>query len=219
MNVFDIIGPVMIGPSSSHTAGAARIGRMARHLLGEPAVKARILLAGSFAYTYKGHGTDRAIMAGIMDMTPDDKRIRHSLEIAKEQGIDYAFEPGEIENAHPNTARITLEGASGRKLVMQAASVGGGNILVNEINGLKVSISGQFPTLIVVHRDIPGMIAKVTAIMADEGMNIFDFTLNRDGKGGTAVMTIQCDGSIAERITGELESLENVMSVVLITPL
>jgi L-serine dehydratase, iron-sulfur-dependent, beta subunit len=219
MNVFDIIGPVMIGPSSSHTAGAARIGRMARHLLGQPAVKAHILLAGSFAHTYKGHGTDKAILAGIMDMAPDDKRIRESLEIAEKEGIEYTFEPGELENCHPNTAKITLTGADGKTLVMQASSVGGGNIMVTEINGLKVEISGQYATLIVVHKDEPGMIAKVTTIMSWHDMNIFNFMLSREKKGGTAVMTIEVDGVIGEAINQEISQLPNVTSSTLIKPL
>lgn len=219
MNVFDIIGPVMIGPSSSHTAGAARIGRMARHLLGEPVVKAHVLLAGSFASTYRGHGTDRAIMAGIMNMKPDDKRIRNSLEIAREKGIDFEMEPEEIENCHPNTARISLVGETGKKLVMQASSVGGGNIMITEINGLRVDISGQYLTLVVVHKDVPGMIAIVTTAMAENGMNIFNFTLSRDKKGGTAVMTIEVDGEVGESINGIISKLPNVSSSTLIKPL
>ena len=111
MNVFDILGPVMIGPSSSHTAGAARIGRITLALLGSPAVKAHILLHGSFAKTYKGHGTDKALIAGIMGMATDDPRIRQAPELAKEQGLAVEIETGDIDGAHPNTARITLEDA------------------------------------------------------------------------------------------------------------
>ena len=155
MNVFDIIGPVMIGPSSSHTAGAARIGRIAYMLLGQPAKRAEILLHGSFAKTYKGHGTDKALIAGIMGMKPDDARLRSSFELAEQAGLSFEITTGHLEDAHPNTAQITLYGEDSQVSV-QGASVGGGNILINRINGMAVEISGQFTTLIVLHRDAPG---------------------------------------------------------------
>ena len=138
MNVFDIIGPVMIGPSSSHTAGAARLGRIARALLGQRPVRADILLHGSFAKTYRGHGTDKAIVAGVLGMAPDDARIRESLALAQMTGLAVSIAPGEIDGAHPNTARIALWGEEGGHICMQGASVGGGNILVTQVNGLPV---------------------------------------------------------------------------------
>lgn len=139
MNVFDIIGPVMIGPSSSHTAGAARLGRIARALLGQRPVRADILLHGSFAKTYRGHGTDKAIVAGVLGMAPDDARIRESLALAQMTGLAVSITPGEIDGAHPNTARIELWGEGGGRASMQGASVGGGNILVTQVNGLPQS--------------------------------------------------------------------------------
>lgn len=171
MNVFDIIGPVMIGPSSSHTAGAVRLGRVAYKLLGTEAVSARIELTGSFAQTYRGHGTDKALVAGIMGMDSDDERIRRSLELAAEAGMEVAFVETNIPNAHPNTARITLTGRHGESAVVQGASVGGGSILITAINGMSVSFTGQYNTILVRHLDKPGAIAAVTQFMAGSGMN------------------------------------------------
>jgi L-serine dehydratase len=136
LDIFDILGPVMVGPSSSHTAGAVRIGRMARTLLGEQPVKAEIGLHGSFAETGQGHGTDRALVAGLLGMKPDDLDIPRSFELAAEQGMDYAFKSVQLREAHPNTAVLTVQGADGKKLTVQAASTGGGRIRVDSLNGV-----------------------------------------------------------------------------------
>ena len=219
MNVFDILGPVMIGPSSSHTAGAARIGRITLALLGAPAVKAHILLHGSFAKTYKGHGTDKALIAGIMGMATDDPRIRQAPELAKEQGLAVEIETGDIDGAHPNTARITLEDAGGRSVCLLGSSVGGGNILVTEINGMEVAVTGQQTTLIVLHRDAPGTIASVTEVMAEAGANIGNFRLSRQKRGGEAVMTIEVDGTFGPEINERIKTLDNVFSSIMLQPI
>ena len=219
MNVFDILGPVMIGPSSSHTAGAARIGRITLALLGSPAVKAHILLHGSFAKTYKGHGTDKALIAGIMGMATDDPRIRQAPELAKEQGLAVEIETGDIDGAHPNTARITLEDAGGRSVCLLGSSVGGGNILVTEINGMEVVVTGQQTTLIVLHRDAPGTIASVTEVMAEAGANICNFRLSRQKRGGEAVMTIEVDGTFGPEINERIKTLDNVFSSIMLQPI
>lgn len=216
MNVFDILGPVMIGPSSSHTAGAARIGRITLALLGAPAVKADIFLHGSFAKTYKGHGTDKALIAGVMGMDSDDERIRHSLQLAKEGGMEFAFHETEIPGAHPNTARVTVTGAQGGTAVIQGASIGGGNILITEINGMAVSFTGQYNTLLVLHYDKPGTIAAVTNFMAYSEVNIGNFRLSRPKKGGEAVMTIEVDGDVSDALISSLRILPNIINVVLI---
>ncbi len=216
MNVFDIIGPVMIGPSSSHTAGAVRLGRVAWKILGERAVKAQIQLSGSFAHTYRGHGTDKALIAGIMGMHSDDERIRRSLSIAQEEGLLFSFTEEDIPGTHPNTARISLEGENGAGCVIQGASIGGGNILVSEINGMSVSFTGQYNTLLVLHYDKPGTIAAVTNFMAYSGTNIGNFRLSRPKKGGEAVMTIEVDGDVSDNLIQSLRILPNVINVVLI---
>ena len=218
MNVFDIIGPVMIGPSSSHTAGAARIGRIAYMLLGQPAKRAEILLHGSFAKTYKGHGTDKALIAGIMGMKPDDARLRSSFELAEQAGLSFEITTGHLEDAHPNTAQITLYGEDSQVSV-QGASVGGGNILINRINGVAVEISGQFTTLIVLHRDAPGTIAHVTELLGSNGINIANFRLAREQKGGTAVMTIEIDGDAGKELNRQVAALENVLGSTMLKPI
>ncbi|WP_291243065.1 L-serine ammonia-lyase, iron-sulfur-dependent subunit beta [Fournierella sp.] len=212
MNVFDIVGPVMIGPSSSHTAGAVRIGRVARALLGCEPVNAQILLHGSFAKTYKGHGTDKALIAGIMGMATDDERIRFSPRLAQEAGLSVSILPTEIDGAHPNTALITLTDATGRTVSVQGASVGGGNILVTKVNGMDVHISGQYNTLIVLHQDTPGIIAAVTELLAESQVNICNFRLSRQKKGGVAVMTIEMDGGLDPALNGRIEALPHILS-------
>ena len=215
MNVFDIIGPVMIGPSSSHTAGAARLGYVARKILGEPPVRAEIRLSGSFAQTFRGHGTDKALIAGILGFLPDDIRVRDSLELAGRMGLDYTLRCEDIPGAHPNTTRITLEGET-EKVTVQGASVGGGNILVDEINGMAVHVTGQSNTLVVLHHDKPGTIAAVTNFVAYSGVNIGNFRLSRPQKGGQAVMTIEVDGEIPDLLVENLKILPNIIHVVLI---
>ena len=212
MNVFDILGPVMIGPSSSHTAGAARIGLVTRALLGKTPVKAHIFLHGSFAKTYKGHGTDKAIVAGILGMKTDDERIRFSLDVAEKQGLQVQIETGELENAHPNTAQITLTAADGEKVSLRGSSIGGGNILITRVNGMEVSLTGQNPALIVLHKDAPGTIAAVTELMAEYGVNICNFHLSRETKGGLAVMTIESDSHFSQELNERINRLENIYS-------
>ena len=210
LQVFDILGPIMIGPSSSHTAGAVRIGKYARSVLGKTPVKAVIRFSGSFAKTYKGHGTDKAVIAGILGMDTDDSRIRNSMQIATEEGLDFIFIEEDIDGAHPNTAEITLTDAEGRSALIQGASIGGGNIVINKINDTEVSISGKSDTLVIPHDDIPGMIAVVTNILAEKGVNVHGFSLGRDRKGGTAVMTIEIDGDFDESINEAIMECPNI---------
>ena len=210
LQVFDILGPIMIGPSSSHTAGAVRIGKYARSVLGKTPVKAVIRFSGSFAKTYKGHGTDKAVIAGILGMDTDDSRIRNSMQIATEEGLDFIFIEEDIDGAHPNTAEITLTDAEGRSALIQGASIGGGNIVINKINDTEVSISGKSDTLVIPHDDVPGMIAVVTNILAEKGVNVHGFSLGRDRKGGIAVMTIEIDGDIDESINEAIMECPNI---------
>ena len=210
LQVFDILGPIMIGPSSSHTAGAVRIGKYARSVLGKTPVKAVIRFSGSFAKTYKGHGTDKAVIAGILGMDTEDSRIRNSMQIATEEGLDFTFIEEDIDGAHPNTAEITLTDADGRSALIQGASIGGGNIVINKINDTEVSISGKSDTLVIPHDDVPGMIAVVTNILAEKGVNVHGFSLGRDRKGGIAVMTIEIDGDIDESINEAIMECPNI---------
>ena len=219
MNVFDIIGPIMIGPSSSHTAGAVRLGRVAWKLLEDEPLRAEIELTGSFARTYRGHGTDKALVAGIMGFDSDDERIRRSLDIAREKGLELSFTETVIPGAHPNTARITLGGRGGGRVQVQGASVGGGNILVTGVNGMAVSFTGQYNTVLVLHQDKPGAIAAVTQFMAGSGVNIGSFRLARSRRGGEALMTIEVDGGVSEELMSELRKLAPVQQAIFIPAL
>lgn len=219
MNIFGIIGPVMIGPSSSHTAGAVRLGRVANKLMDNgPLKKVEITLSGSFAQTYKGHGTDRALLAGIMGYHSYSAEIRDALDIAKSRGIDYVFLKEEIRDAHPNTARIHFILEDGTEGTVQGASVGGGNILVSRINGMNVEFTGENNTILVMHQDKPGVIAAVTQLMHFEyaDLNIATFHLTREARGGDAVMTIEIDGQPPEELIAAIRKIDNVSNAILI---
>lgn len=216
MDVFDIIGPVMIGPSSSHTAGAARIGRYALNILGTEPVRADIYFSGSFAKTYKGHGTDKAIVAGILGMDTDDPGIKYSFDTAEHRGLESYFHTCEIENSHPNTAFVVLTSETGRKVEVQGASIGGGNIIITKINGTPVEITGKFTTMIVLHKNIPGMISDVTSVLAKYGINIGRFDLRRNPRGGRGVMIIELDSDLPEHINDEIKAMDNVIDSTLL---
>lgn len=207
----------MIGPSSSHTAGAARIGSIARSLLSNPPIQAEIALHGSFAKTYKGHGTDKAMIAGILGLRPDDDRIRDSIELAQQEGLIVHLKTTNLENAHPNTAVITLTDTCGHSICIQASSVGGGNVRVTKINGMDVDITGQHHTFIVLHQDEPGTIAEVTELMARQQLNICSFHLSRQTKGGIACMTIEVDGSTDRDLNDQITRLPHILSSTLLT--
>ena len=213
MNMLDIIGPAMVGPSSSHTAGAVRIGRIAKKLMAEKIMEARILLHGSFLATGKGHGTDRALVAGLLGMDVDDDRIRISFEVAHQQGLDFTFGSIMLADAHPNSVKLYLTGESGKKLEVVASSVGGGRILVNEIDGLTANFSGDYPTLIVHNQDQPGHVAEVTSMLSHKSVNIATMQLYRDGRGGKAVMVVECDQEVPEEGIRWLEHAEGVLKV------
>ena len=218
MNLFDILGPVMVGPSSSHTAGAVRIGRMARRLLGEGTpVMAKITLCGSFAATGQGHGTDRALVAGLLGMQPDDGRIPNSFAVAKEKGMGYTFSRANLSGEHPNTAKIELAGKQGGKLSMIASSLGGGRIMVVEMNGLRVSFSGDLPTLIVQNRDQPGHVRDVSDILARAGVNIATLHLYRDYPGGSAVMIIETDKVVEKEHLDQLRGIRGIHGVTFVS--
>ena len=198
--VFDIIGPVMIGPSSSHTAGAARLGLMTGKILGEKPVKAEILLHGSFAQTYRGHGTDKALLGGILGFAPEDMRLREALNIAVQQGLVYSFAPVDIPEAHPNTAIIKLTGESGRVIQVEGASVGGGNIRITRIGDFDVDLTGKYPALIIVHKDRPGVVNGVTSILARYKINIAYMRVSRKMRGQEAMMIVETDDELSTEV-------------------
>jgi len=207
VSLLDIIGPVMVGPSSSHTAGACRLGLLARNLVGGTPERARIELHGSFARTGEGHGTDKAIAGGLMGFRPDDERLRDALEIADREGLDYVFEKTTLDDdAHPNTTRITLERGD-RKAVMTGASLGAGRILVTEINGYKVEVTGSYHTIVLIAEDVKGSVAAIATILAEHEINIANLRLTRKERGGDAFMVIEVDDVPGEPVRDEIRAL------------
>src|SRR5512146_1663208 len=207
VSLLDIIGPVMVGPSSSHTAGACRLGLLARGLVGGTPDKAKIELHGSFARTGEGHGTDKAIVAGLMGFRPDDDRIRTALEIAEREGLRYSFDKTTLdEEAHPNSVRISLERGE-RSSVMVGSSLGAGRILVTEIDGYPVEVSGNYHTIVLVAEDVRGSIARIAGVLAEHGLNIATLRLTRKKRGGDAFMVIEIDEQPAESVRDAIRAL------------
>lgn len=213
MNIFDIIGPVMVGPSSSHTAGAVRMGYVTRIMLNERPVRAKIGLHGSFAATGKGHGTDKALVAGILGLKPDDMRIPDSFRLAEEAGLAFHIETVTIRNAHPNTALIELEGETGKQLNIQLSSIGGGRICVNRIDGIEVNFSGEMNTLIVHNIDMPGNVSHITGLLSEENINIATMQLYRHEKGGFAVMILETDQDVPAKVRQQAKQMEGILKV------
>ena len=213
MNLFDIVGPVMVGPSSSHTAGAVKIGYVSRKLMAQPIVKAQILLYGSFLATGKGHGTQLAIVAGLLGMKTDDSRIPDSFRLAKEAGMEVTFGEAKLKEAHPNSAQLILTGKDGRELEIVGESIGGSRINIASIDGLSANFSGDYPTLIVHNLDQPGHVAEVTSMLSHKSVNIATMQLYRAGRGGHAVMVIECDQEIPKESVNWLAHLEGVEKV------
>ena len=209
VSILDIIGPVMVGPSSSHTAGACRLGLLARCLAGGTPQRARIELHGSFARTGEGHGTDKAIVGGLLGFRPDDERIRTALQIMEREGLDYRFEKttlGEEGDVHPNSVRMTLE-RDDRTVTIQGASLGAGRVLVNEIDGYPVEVSGSLDTIVLVAEDRPGSVAAIASILASAGVNIATLRLTRQQRGGDAFMVIEVDQPPGEDVRDAVRAL------------
>lgn len=213
MNLLDIIGPVMVGPSSSHTAGAVKIGRVSRKLLAESVKNAKIYFHGSFQATGKGHGTDKAVIAGLLGMAVDDPDIPNSFTIAKETGMTFAIEGIDLGDVHPNSVKMQLTGESGRTLEIVAASIGGGQIQICELDGLVAHFSGDYPTLIVNNVDQPGHVTEVATMLAKEDINIGTMQIYRTGRGGNAVMVIECDHEVPKESITWLEHQEGILKV------
>lgn len=213
MDIFDILGPVMVGPSSSHTAGAARIGAMARTLLGEPVTEAKIHLYGSFAETGRGHGTDRALVAGLLGMKPDDLRIPSAFEEAARAGLRYTFDVISLRDAHPNTAVLELTGKGDRALTVQASSLGGGRIMVNKLDGIEVNFTGESNTLVVRNQDELGSVAAVTSILNQLHVNVANMSVHRHKRGGDALMVIETDQHIKPKQVEFISELPGILGV------
>ena len=215
-SVFEVIGPIMIGPSSSHTAAAVRIGLISRAILGESVTSALIQLHGSYALTGKGHGTDKAIIAGLLGFDAADERIRDALALAKKQGIKVEFHKVDLGDDYPpNTVRLLIAGESGAHFEITAISVGGGNISVVELNGLSIQLSGEYHTLISLHNDRPGIVAKATALIAQHKVNISTMNVSRQRRGGLAAMAVEMDQPLPP---DAVQALENEAQIVRTIP-
>ena len=217
ISIFDVIGPTMVGPSSSHTSGAATIAWMARQILSGTPVRAEFTLYGSFADTYKGHGTDRALIGGVLGYGSNDLRIRDSYERAEEAGLEVEIRADrETETAHPNTVDVRLVADDGHDLCLRGESVGGGRVRLVRINGIDVDITGEYSTMIIGHRDEPGTIAFVTSRLANHQVNIAFMKLFREKIGGKSFTVIESDNYYPDEIVGELMGYPSIDSVDLI---
>ena len=215
---FDILGPIMVGPSSSHTAGAARLGKVGRSIAAEEIKHVVFYLHGSFAATYQGHGTDKALVAGMLGMDPHDPDLRSSFEIAQKKGMDFEFHPIDMEDAHPNTVKMEITSVTGKETIIIGSSIGGGNIKITEINGISMEFTGQYSTLITKHIDKPGVIARVTTILADYQVNVAFMKVYRQSKGKMASMIVETDQAIPEDILESIKQIQDIDNAVIINP-
>ncbi|MEG0641073.1 MAG: L-serine ammonia-lyase, iron-sulfur-dependent subunit beta [Clostridium sp.] len=210
-SVFDVLGPVMIGPSSSHTAGAARIGKVARGIVGEEFKRVEFYLHGSFAETYKGHGTDKALVAGILGMDTHDDRLRSALQIAESKGIDIKFIQSDLGDEHPNTVRIVFYMKDGSVSEITGSSIGGGNIVITDIDGEAVEFTGSNPTIIIRQKDIVGLVSKISSIMVENNIGIATMKMGRNGN--DAFVILETDNEIPTKVVETIKNLPDIMYV------
>lgn len=216
--VFDILGPIMIGPSSSHTAGAARLGKIARAISGDDIKEVTFLLHGSFSKTYKGHGTDKALVAGILGMEPSDVRLRNSIELAEQQGLTVIFKEADLGDQHPNTVKFIIKNSINKSFEIIGSSIGGGSIKITEINGIQVDFTGEYPTLIIYHKDVPGVVSKVAEIIYKGNINIAFMKVYRLEKGKDAQMVFEMDNTLSHEIIDEIKTVDSVVNLIIINP-
>lgn len=218
LSIFDVVGPVMIGPSSSHTAGAARLAFVARQIAGE-FTRVSFGLHGSFARTYRGHGTDRALLAGVMGFAPDDLRIRDSFQIARERGLQYSFRiDTAAEVPHPNTVGITLAGADGHSVHVTGVSIGGGSVRLRELDGVEIDLSGEYDTIVVKQYDKPGVVAFITKTLSESGVNIAFMRLYRENRGKIAYTIVEADQPIHRETVRTIFEHPDIVAARRITP-
>ena len=218
MPVWDIIGPVMIGPSSSHTAGAVRIGRIVRLCWGGEVENANIFMRGSFATTGEGHGTDRALLAGLLGYVPDDPEVREGIDLALKAGMNFKFLEEDLEGAHPNSVRIELWNDGGKRMDATAASIGGGAVSLMELDGFEVDVSCVLPVIIIMNRDVQGVVGAVTTYLSTHGINIATMKLHRDSRGGLATMVLELDSNESAVSPEEINSLHDAIVRVISIP-
>jgi L-serine dehydratase len=218
-SIFDVIGPIMIGPSSSHTAGAAKLAKISSGFAGGKIVSVKFFLHGSFQETYRGHGTDRALVAGMLKLDPHDPALRASFQLAKEQGLTYEFIPMDLGMVHPNTVKFEMITDDGRITEVMGSSVGGGEVVITEVNGFEVKFDGNYYTIITRHKDIKGVVAQVTSILAENDINIATMNLSRTHKGQEASMIIETDSPPSEIAMAQVRNLAPMVSLMTINPI
>ena len=217
ISIFDVIGPNMIGPSSSHTAGALRISLMVNKLVQKPIKEVTFILYGSFAKTYKGHGTDRALLAGILGMDTEDERIKDAFDYADEAGLRYAFETRESHaEYHPNTVEVVATDEMGERTTVRGASIGGGNIRIEQIDGVDVEFSGAYCTMIIRQQDTPGVVAYITQALSEYGINIAFMRLYRESKGSVAYTIIETDENVDRGVREKIKEHPSIEDVKII---
>ncbi len=217
-SIFDVIGPIMVGPSSSHTAGAAKLARIARSLSGEEIKKVIVMLHGSFHTTYKGHGTDRALLAGILGLAPSDPSLVDAYELAEKAGLEYEFVKKDLGPVHPNTIKFIVTGASGNVTELVGASVGGGEVLVSSLNGFEVSFSGNSYTVISIQDDVPGIVSEISGVFAAAGLNLATITLSRSARGREATMIMEIDSEPSQEVLDKLRTLPRIRKIICYRP-
>lgn len=217
-SIFDVLGPVMIGPSSSHTAGAARLGKVASYIAGSGFNKVIFRLHGSFADTYKGHGTDKALVAGILGMEPHDENLRDALQIAKDKGIQYDFFPVDLGSVHPNTVAMEFYFENKDVVSVMGSSIGGGAIEILTIDHYDVNISCDYPTIIIRHTDSKGIVSYVSSLLAGMGINIASMKVNRKAIGMEASMVIEVDEKLPPNLAEALNAIEHIINASIIRP-
>lgn len=217
-SIFEVLGPIMIGPSSSHTAGAARLGKIARYIANKDIKSVKFYLHGSFAETYRGHGTDRALTAGILGMEPQDENLRYSLVIAKKEGIEIEFIKTNLGNVHPNTVKIEITSSLGMLTSVTGSSLGGGAVIITEINGFHVQITGKYHTLIAKYTDKKGVISTISSILSSNDINIASMKVTRKSKGFEASMIIESDDYISSEIINQIKNLKIIDEIIKIEP-
>lgn len=211
--IFDVVGPVMVGPSSSHTAGAVRLGALARAIAGAPLASAEVTLHGSFASTGRGHGTDLAIIAGLLGFAPHDTRIPDARMHADAAGMRVTFAEADLGDVHPNTAEMRLVTVEGNAVLVRGSSLGAGDVEITLIDDFPVRLTGELPALGVIHHDQPGAVAAVSARLAAEGINIASMQVFRERRGARALMVIETDTVVVDSVVNALDTLEGIIGV------
>jgi len=219
LSAFDIIGPIMIGPSSSHTAGAVRIGNLAREIVDHQLKDVKVYFHGSFKETYQGHGTDKAIIGGLLGLKTDNSSIKESFKLAETEGFSFQFLPIELDDVHPNTVKLEITDQNDTLTTIIASSIGGGNIIVTELNGTKIKLKGEYYTLITFHNDQPGLIAKISEILQIYNLNIAEMEVLRKQKGSQATAIINLDHKVEEHVLKLLRDIPGIDHLKLVKPL